>query len=463
MFLARLTSALLVVVLLAEASYSAEPQPNVLFIAVDDLNDWVSPLGGYEGIKTPNLDRLAAGSMTFTRAYCSAPACNPSRASLLTGIRPSTSGVYHNNQPWRRAMPDAVTLPQHFMQAGYTVRGGGKIFHGSYPDPDSWQEYFAQQRDPGPGGKKKARRTEEEHPRPFTWGPLDVDDREMPDAKTADWAVAQLSQPAEKPFFLAVGFYKPHLQWYVPQKYFDLYPLADVKRPIVPDDDLDDVPLLGREMAKPRGDHRLIVEGEYWESAVQAYLAAISFADGQVGRVIEALESGPHAKNTIVVLWGDHGWHLGEKEHWRKFALWEEATRVPLFISVPGTTTAGTRCDRTVSLIDLYPTLVDLCGLPPRKELEGRSIRPLLADASAEWRHPVVTTHGRDNHAVRDERWCYIRYSDGSEELYDHQADPMEWRNLARDPQLAEVKSQLASHLPETNARDAATVRDGGE
>ncbi|MBX3412047.1 MAG: sulfatase [Pirellulales bacterium] len=449
--------------LLVKSSVAAESKPNVLFIAVDDLNDWVSPLGGYQGTKTPNLDRLASRGVTFTRAYCSAPACNPSRASLLTGIQPSTSGVYHNNQPWRRALPETVTLPQHFMAAGYTVRGGGKIYHGAYPDAASWQEYFAQKRDPGPGEPKKARRQQEEHPRPFTWGPLDVDDAEMPDAKTAEWAIEQLSQPAEKPFFLAVGFYKPHLQWYVPQKYFDLYPLSDVKRPIVPENDLDDVPLLGRQMAKPRGDHRLIVEGDYWESAVQAYLAAISFADGQIGRVLEALETSPHARNTIVVLWGDHGWHLGEKEHWRKFALWEEATRVPLFISVPGITTPGARCERTVSLIDLYPTLIELCGLPPRETLAGRSIAPLLAEPSAEWEHPVLTTHGRDNHAVRDERWRYIRYSDGSEELYDHAADPREWKNLAQEPRWAEVKSQLARHLPAVNADDAATVRESGE
>jgi arylsulfatase A-like enzyme len=236
--------------------------------------------------------------------------------------------------------------------------------------------------------------------------------------------------------------------------------LADIKRPIVPEDDLADVPLLGREIAKPRGDHRKIIEGDYWESPVQAYLAAISFADAQIGRLLDALESGPNADDTIVVLWGDHGWHLGEKEHWRKFALWEEATRVPLFLSVPGATSPGTRCDRTVSLLDLYPTLIELCGLPPREELEGRSFVALLPDPTTAWDHPVVTTHGRDNHAVRSERWRYIRYSDGSEELYDHKQDPREWENLAGDPQWNELKASLATHLPKVNAQDARARRD---
>jgi len=438
---------------------ATKARPNVLFIAVDDLNDWIGALGGYAGVKTPHLDRIAARGVTFTRAYCSAPACNPSRASLLTGIRPSTSGVYHNNQPWRAAMPGAVTLPQHFMAAGYSVRGGGKIYHGAYPDPASWQEYFVQQRDPKPDGKR-SRKDVGSKSRPFGWGPLDIDDSEMADAKVVDWATAELATKSEQPFFLAVGIYKPHLDWNVPQKYFDLYPLADVQRPIVPEDDLADVPALGRAIAKPQGDHRKMLEGDYWESAVQAYLASISFADAQIGRLLDALESGPNADDTIVVLWGDHGWHLGEKEHWRKFALWEEATRVPLFISVPGVTSPGTRSDRTVSLLDLYPTLVELCGLPPREELEGRSIAPLLPDPAAEWDHPVVTTHGRDNHAVRNERWRYIRYSDGSEELYDHKQDPREWTNLAGDPQWNELKASLAMHLPKVNAKDAPARRD---
>jgi arylsulfatase A-like enzyme len=402
---------------------------------------------------------MAARGVTFTRAYCSAPACNPSRASLLTGIRPSTSGVYHNSQPWRAAMPEAVTLPQHFMAAGYSVRGGGKIFHGAYPDPASWQEYFTQRRDSKPD-KKASRQAGRAKSRPFGWGPLDIDDHEMADAKVVDWATTELSKKSEQPFFLAVGIYKPHLDWHVPKKYFDLYPLADIKRPIVPEDDLADVPLLGREIAKPRGDHRKIIEGDYWESAVQAYLAAISFADAQIGRLLDALESGPNADDTIVVLWGDHGWHLGEKEHWRKFALWEEATRVPLFLSVPGATSPGTRCDRTVSLLDLYPTLIELCGLPPREELEGRSFVALLPDPTTAWDHPVVTTHGRDNHAVRSERWRYIRYSDGSEELYDHKQDPREWENLAGDPQWNELKASLATHLPKVNAQDARARRD---
>jgi len=448
------------------APADAKSRPNLLFIAVDDLNDWIGALGGYEGVKTPNLDRLAARSVTFTRAYCSAPACNPSRASLMTGRRPSTTGVYHNSQPWRPAMPDAVTLSQHFIKAGYQVHGGGKIFHGAFPERASWEEYFAQRRDPLAGASakpKKKKNKEGADGRPFPFGPLDVADADMADVKLTDWAVDELAQETDRPFFLAVGIYKPHLPWHVPQKYFDLYPISDVTRPIVPENDLDDVPSAGRAMAKPQGDHRKIVEGGHWDAAVQAYLAAIAFTDGQIGRLLDALDASPHADNTIVVLWGDHGWHLGEKEHWRKFALWEEATRVPLFVSVPGVTSAGTQCGRTVSLLDLYPTLVELCHLPPEEGLEGDSIARLLADPAAEWDRPAVTTHGRNNHAVRSERWRYIRYEDGSEELYDHEHDPMEWKNLAGDSQWNDVKASLAKYLPKKNVPDAPARRDRGE
>jgi arylsulfatase A-like enzyme len=426
---------------------------NVLFIAVDDLNDWIHPLDGYPRVQTPNLDRLAAQGMLFTRAYCSAPACNPSRASLLTGVRPSTSGVYNNGQPWRPVMPDVVTLPQHFKNQGYHVVGCGKIYHGSFPDPASWHDYFNQPGDPGPssrpangiGGAGSQ----------FDWAPLDLDDPEMGDSKVTTWAMDYLGRKHTKPFFLAVGLYRPHLPWYVPRKYFDRYPLADVVLPQVKTDDLDDVPPIGRRMAKPEGDHLRVVKTHNWEKGVQGYLASITFADSCVGRLLDALEAGGEADRTIIVLWGDHGWHLGEKLHWRKFTLWEEATRVPLIIVAPGITNRNTRCDRTVSLLDLYPTLADLCGSVPPKTVEGRDFVPLLKDPGASWNYPVVTTHGRNNHAVRSERWRYIRYRDGTEELYDHDRDPMEWTNLAGSPEHEAVKKELAAWLPKTSAQDA--------
>ncbi|MBX6312152.1 MAG: sulfatase [Isosphaeraceae bacterium] len=430
----------------------APNRPNVLFVAIDDLNDWTGFLDGHPGTKTPNLDRLAARGEIFTRAYCSAPACNPSRASLLCGVRPSTSGVYHNDQPWRPVLRDAVTLPQHFMAAGYEVVAGGKLFHNSYNDLASWQHYEKTGPHPEPERKPVNGIPNAAH---FDWGPVDVSDDEMGDARVIRWAANYLSRSHDKPFFLAVGLIRPHLPWYVPRTYFDRFPLSEIVLPTVKEDDLDDIPPLGLKMARPEGDHRRVVQARQWEKAVQGYLASIHFADAMIGRLLQALDASPDAQNTIVVLWGDHGWHLGEKKHWRKFALWEEATRVPLIIVAPGWTRPGTRCERTVSLLDLYPTLIELCGLPPKKGLEGDSIARLLKDPAAEWDRPVVTTHGRGNHAVRSERWRYIRYNDGTEELYDHQADPLEWTNRAKDPALAEVKSRLAAWLPKQDAPDA--------
>lgn len=462
--LAKLVAAMALTVIASTISRAAgdSARPlNVLFIAVDDLNDWINPLGGYPRVQTPNLDRLAAQGMLFTRAYCSAPACNPSRASLLTGIQPSTSGVYDNGQPWRPAMPDVITLPQHFKNQGYHVVGGGKIFHGSYPERASWHDYFNQPGDPVPASRPvNGIGGMDSH---FDWGPLDVPDAEMGDSKVVAWATEYLKRKHDKPFFLAVGLYRPHLPWYVPRKYFDRYSPADIVLPKVKADDLDDVPPIGRQMAKPDGDHRRVLETNNWEKAVQGYLASITFADTCVGRVLDALDASGQADRTIIVLWGDHGWHLGEKLHWRKFSLWEEATRVPLVIVAPGTTRQKTRCERTVSLIDLYATLVDLCGSTPPKTVEGRNITPLLKDPSASWDYPVVTTHGRGNHAVRSERWRYIRYNDGTEELYDHENDPMEWTNLAGKPEHESVKKRLAVWLPKTDAPDAPSDRKGAK
>lgn len=439
---------------------------NVLFIAIDDLNDWTSFLGGYPNVKTPNLQRLADRGVLFTRAYCAAPACNPSRAALLCGIRPSTSGVYLNSNPWRPQLPTAVTLPQLFMAHGYKVWGCGKIFHGAFEDPQSWEEYFYRPGDPSPEVRPANGIPNTAH---FDWGPVTVDDEAMGDTRVTDWALDFLGKEHDRPFFLAVGLFRPHLPWYVPQKYFDEYPLSGVVLPKVKEDDLDDVPPIGRRMARPQGDHAKVLATNNWEKAVQGYLASITYADGQVGRLLDALDRRPDKDRTIVVLWTDHGWHLGEKLHWRKFTLWEEAGRVPLVFVVPGLTEPGVRCGRTVSLMDIYPTLADLCGLPVGEHLEGVSLRPLLKNPEAAWDRPALTTHGFQNHAVRSERWRYIRYSDGTEELYDHENDPMEWTNLAGDPKYDQVKQQLAQWLPKVNtpegprAGEQSTKRPAGQ
>ncbi len=431
-------------------------RPNVLFIAVDDLNDWIGCLGGHPQTKTPNIDHLAARGVLFTRSYCAAPACNPSRAALLTGIRPSTSGVYLNSQPWRPAMPDVVTLPQLFMKGGYNVVGGGKIFHGGFNDDASWHEYFKQGGDPKPKTVPANGIAKTAH---FDWGPVDETDETMNDYRVVNWAIDELQKERDKPLFLACGLYRPHLPWYVPKKYFDAFPVDEIILPEILDSDLDDVPELGVRMAKPEGDHKKVLDSDNHQRAVQGYLASIAFADAQIGRLLDALDKSRYAKNTIVILWGDHGWHLGEKLHWRKFALWEEATRAPLMIAAPGITKPGGRCKRTVSFMDIYPTLADLCGLPVGEHLEGETLRPLLEQPSLEWDRPALTTHGRNNHAVRSERFRYIRYSDGTEEFYDHNADPMEWKNLANDPDLAPLKQQLAKWLPKKNAIDAGRAK----
>ncbi len=439
-------------------------RPNILFIAIDDLNDWAGFLGGHPQARTAHLDGLAARGMVFTRAYCAAPACNPSRVALLTGVMPATSGVYRNDNPWRPQLPDAVTLFQHFRQHGYKVFGGGKLFHGPFNDVLSWEMYWARPADPLPpqrplNGILNAAQ--------FDWGPLDVDDAAMGDSKLTDWAIDFLKEHHDRPFFLAVGYFRPHLPWYVPRPYFEQFPLSEIVLPKVKEDDLDDVPPAGIRMANPTGDHARVLATNNWHRAVQGYLASIAFVDAQVGRLLQAFDQSPYANNTIVVVWGDHGWHLGQKQHWRKFALWEEATRVPLIIVAPGLTKPGSRCERTVSLVDLYPTLCELAGLNIPPQVEGRSLVPLLKNPEAPWERPVVTTYGYMNHAVRSERYRYIRYSDGGEELYDHHTDPLEWTNLADRPEYARVKEELARWLPQINRREGpragAEERSGRE
>ena len=441
-------------------SWGTAQSPNVLFIAVDDLRDWVGHLGGHPNATTPHIDRLAKRGVSFTHAYCSAPLCNPSRISLLTGVAPSKSGVYGNGEKLRQKLPDAVTLMQHFRASGYSVRGAGKIFHGtSAYDKDSWDFYFKSS-----GSKKHRVKRDSSLPKSawVPWGALACSDDEMLDGINAKWIITELKKPQEKPFFLAYGLTKPHLTWSVPQKYFDLHPLEGIKLPPTKKGDLDDLPAFGKKLArevydpsgerdfavKPNGDHANVIVNNQWLKAVQAYLATISFADAQIGRVLDALDRSGHADNTIIVLWGDHGWHLGEKNHWRKHALWDVSTRTPLIFSAPQGVAKDKLCQRPVSLIDIYPTLIDLCELPKRRGLDGQSLKSLLENPERKWDRPVVITYGLNNHAVQTERWRYIRYRDGGQELYDHERDPNEWTNLASIPKYSSVKTELANSLP---------------
>ncbi|OJV21877.1 MAG: iduronate-2-sulfatase [Dyadobacter sp. 50-39] len=327
----------------------------------------------------------------------------------------------------------------------------------AFNDDASWPSYFDIPKSPEP---PKAPVNGFAH---FDWSPVDVQDEDMGDFKVVNAGIGFLNEKHAKPFFLAVGFTRPHLPWYVPQKYFDQYPLSSIKLPKTMANDLDDVPGAGVKIAKPKGDHKFIVENKQWEKAVQGYLASITFADGQIGRLLNALENSEYAQNTVIVFFGDHGWHLGEKEHWRKFALWEEASRVPFIVYAPGLSKTSGVSERTVNLMDIYPTLTELCKLPAKKGVEGNSIVPLLKNPAAAWHHPSITTHGFGNHAVRSEKYRYIRYNDGSEELYDHDTDPQEFKNLAKDVKYASVKAELAKSLPAVNAKDAPTVKEDKE
>jgi len=433
----------------AATGESAE-KPNVLFIAIDDLNDWVGHLGGHPDAKTPHIDRLAQRGVSFTSAHCAAPACNPSRAALLSGLRPSTSGIYQNPHDWVNTLADVTTLPQFYRKQGYLVLGGGKIFHGSARADKYFDDYYRRKELPPP--KTPYNGLGLAH---FDWKAIDVTEEEMPDYKLVSWAADVLNQPSDKPLFLAVGIVKPHLPWYAPQKYFDMYPRDQITLPEVPDDDLDDVPPIGLRMANPTRDHKAVTDAGQWRDAVQAYLATNSFVDDQVGRLIDALDRSPRADNTVIVLWGDHGWHLGEKQHWRKFTLWEEATRAPLIFAAPGLEKPGVMCSRPVDFMSIYPTLADLCGLPIPDHVEGASLRPLLEAPDAAWDRMALTTHGRGEHGVRCDRWRYIRYHDGTEELYDHGSDPMEWTNVAAKPEHAELKKQMGKWIPKDEVPNA--------
>jgi len=431
----------------ATQTSSKAAKPNVLFIAVDDLNHWVHHLGRNDQVITPNIDRLARRGVTFAHAYAAAPVCNPSRAALLSGLRPSTTGVYDNGTDWRPHIPESITLPTHFRKHGYWVAGAGKIYHEAYRRRSEWDDYLDQE-----GGDAACRPTDgNDGVGGIKFAPVDCRDEEMADYQITTWVIDQLRRQQDKPFFLACGLHKPHMPWFIPRKYFDLYPLDQIKLPPTLSNDLDDVPPEGVKMAKPRGDHAAIVKSGRWKEAVQGYLAAITFTDMNVGRLLDALDRSPYRASTIIVLWGDHGWHLGEKQHWRKFALWEEATRAPFIWVVPGLTKAGGVSERTVDFMSVYPTLAELCGLPIPPHVEGVSIRSLLQKPEAPWERPALTTYLFDNHAVRTEQWRYIRYHGGGEELYDEMKDPYEWNNLANKPGSARLKAQLSAYLPKVN------------
>jgi arylsulfatase A-like enzyme len=465
--------------LLPVLAVAAAPSParhNVLMIVIDDVAANLNSVDG-EGdvLRTPNLERLAARGTWFSRAYNDAPSCAPSRTALLTGVHATRSGVYYNTQAYRRSgtwIAGVQSLPAAFLRAGYLTAGYGKISHNAYLEDDrgdytpGYYRMFGRKSDIThgeadllkavlPGSKREVPGTSSQN---WTWGILpDEWDRADPaklqqDTEQANRTIALLRQPHDRPFFVACGFWRPHVRWMVPQRYYDRFPRETIRLPAgYRPDDLEDVPPPGRWAATQAGHHADVVAGGLWRESIRGYLASMAYIDEQIGRVLDALEQGPHRDNTIVVFLSDNGMHLGEKDHWLKYALWEQTCRVFLAIAVPGLPVQ--RSPVPVGLIDVYPTLRQLCQLPaPDHELDGVDLSAILAGRSAARGKPVLSTWGQGNHAVRNEQYRYIRYRNGAEELYDHAADPHEWRNLAAEPRLAAVRDRLARWLPAVNA-----------
>lgn len=442
----------------------AADRPNVLVIAIDDLNDWVGCLNGHPQVQTPNMDALAARGTVFTNAHCQSPLCNPSRTSVMTGLRPTTTGIY-GLAPWFRSLPEFqewTTLPQHFAQHGYYTVTTGKTYHDAYRKDTQDIPEFTEWGYHGSGGNPRpekriinlANPEDEDHWHPLMdWGVFPEHDHQQDDYKIADWAIEKLGQLAQdssdKPFMMFCGFRRPHVPCFAPQKWFDLYPEESLIMPPMLAGDRDDTPMfswyLHWKLPEPRQSW-LEKAGES-RSLVRAYLASTSFVDGMVGRVLAALEANGLQDETIVVLWSDHGYHLGEKEISGKNTLWDRSTRVPFIIAGPGLK-AGQRCSQPAELLDIYPTLSELCGLPAQSGLEGHSLVPQLDNPNQPRPWPAITSHNQGNHGIRNDRWRYIRYADGSEELYNMIDDPHEWENLAGNSDYAEVKAQLAEWLP---------------
>ncbi|MDO6602842.1 sulfatase [Arenibacter palladensis] len=437
-------------------------KPNILFIAIDDMNDWTTLFDQDNPIKTPNLERLAKRGTFFSRAYCAVPACTPSRTAILSGYSPMTSGSYENPDFLRKMIPNATTLPTYFRNNGYVAKGAGKIFthfngaHGGDPSGKSFDEFQGMLKTRAPKenyngysiNEKKLSITA------FDWG---EHDQKMIDIDMVEYVEKVMDEQWDKPMFLAAGIFAPHLPFYAPPKNFNKYPLVKTVSPPYYAGDLNDVPPLGKEMAH---NQHFIMEnvmkqnpgdpGSYIKM-VQSYQASADFSDEMVGRLLDKLDASGKAENTIIILWADHGYHLGDKDSAVKFTLWEKANRVPFIIVAPGITTPGSVSEQPVSLLDIYPTLLELAGLSPKNDLDGVSLVPLLENSDLEWDHLPIMTMGQGNHAVRSKRWRYIRYKDGTEELYDHNSDPWEWKNLAADDTFLSVIQEHREYLPPLN------------
>lgn len=433
---------------LRDASAADTTKPNVLLLIVDDLNTWLlGDADRYAGkVVAPNIRRLAESGVIFNRAYTAAPVCSPSRTAMLSGVHPWQSGLYDNGLDIGKseALKTATPLPQIFKDSGYSVWSYGKISHG-LDFREACDEFVPHKRDPNPPGAPFL---------PFTrgeqdWGPTHLPEEKMNDSKYADAAIAQLQKQHDRPFFVACGLFHPHMPWYVPQKYFDLFPLDEVELPPLLESDLDDLPPLGQAITKGKAKFvDQVMESGAHKEGVRAYLATTAYADAQIGRVMDALEKSAYRDTTIVMLMSDHGFHLGEKHHWQKSTLWEEATHCLLMFRAPGVTEAGGRCERFVSLQDVYRTLTELSGLNAPDYVAGRSLVPLLKHPDAEWQTTAISAYGDRYISIRDERFRYIRYRDDQEEFYDCAKDPHEWVNQIKNSKFAAAIADLRSKVP---------------
>lgn len=444
---------------LTSVAQAASARPNVLMICIDDLNDWTGFLGGHPDVVTPHMDALAKRGRNFTNAHCAVPVCSASRVSVMSGVAPTTHGSYELGPRYEElpALNDVPTIQRYFKDHGYLTLSGGKVLHHDFGGrlAGAIDRPLGRQRSPRP---KQPMNRPAHWSGAWDWGRYPTTDAEMADVQLAEKAAEALNDEFAQPFFMSVGFFRPHVPLFVPSKWFELYDEDTLTLPLIPTSDIDDLPpnFLGINEYAVAPTHAEVIQYDKRRSLTQAYLASISSVDHCVGTVLEGLKSSPHAENTIIVLWSDHGFHLGEKQHWAKRTLWEESTRVPLLFAGPGIEPEA-NCQEPVSLLDIYPTLVELCELPPNSHLEGLSVVAQLVDPTTPRERPAITSSYFGNHSVRSRDWHLISYQDGAVELYDHRTDSDEYRNVADDPASRAIRDELERWLP----KDAASEFKG--
>ncbi len=453
---ALLLASIFSVALLSDLPSCRADQPNVVMISIDDLNDWTGFLGGHPDVSTPNMNSLASRARNFTNAHCAVPVCSPSRISVMSGTAPTTHGSYEIGPRYEElpALHNVPTIQRYFKDHGYCTLAGGKVLHHGFTGrlSEAIDQSLGRKKSPRP---RKAMNRPSSWSGAWDWGEYPDENAQMADHQLALDSVKFLQNDSKTPFFLSVGFFRPHVPLFVPPCWFQKYDIESIHLPNIPSWDLDDVPknFLNINSYALAPTHAEVLQDGKQRELTQAYLASISFVDACVGRVVDALQASQYAKNTYVVVWSDHGFHLGEKNHWAKRTLWEESTRVPLLISGPEIF-RDVPCKQSVSLIDIYPTLVDLCGLPKNKNLEGLSLVPQLEDPRTVREKPAITSSYFGNHAIRSRDWRLIVYENGEEELYDHRNDPEEFQNLADNTQYETIKNRLRRWLPEQVAAE---------